>query len=98
MIPQAHMVWHTLDGLARERGFTPSALARDGGSVVVVPSLPLRVGDRVLMHGSGREPVMGLMLDTEAGQAICSFRGAEVHAVPTQEGVAWLHRIVMMTV
>ncbi|MCP1258064.1 helix-turn-helix transcriptional regulator [Acetobacter lambici] len=88
--PDAYIVRVDTDGM--------EPVARDGGSVVVVPSLPLRVGDRVLMHGSGREPVMGLMLDTEAGQAICSFRGAEVHAVPTQEGVAWLHRIVMMTV
>ncbi|WP_338331799.1 helix-turn-helix transcriptional regulator [Acetobacter sp. LMG 32666] len=88
--PDAYVVRVDTDGM--------EPVVRDGGSVVVVPSLPVREGDRVLMHGPGREPVMGLMLETDAGQGLCSFRGADVYAVPTQEGLAWLHRIVMMTV
>lgn len=88
--PDAYVVRVDCDGM--------EPVVRDGGSVVVVPSLPLREGDRVLMHGPGREAVMGLLLDMEAGQAVCSFRGAEVYEPPTQGGTVWLHRIVMMTV
>lgn len=73
-------------------------VVRDGGSVVVAPSLPLREGDRVLLHAPARAPVMGLLMEARgAGQSVCSFRGAEVHVLPAQGGCAWLHRIVMMT-
>lgn len=88
--PDAYVVRVDTDGM--------EPVVRDGGAVVVVPSLPLREGDRVLMHGPGREPVMGLMLDVQDGPAVCSFRGGEVHVPPAREGEAWLHRIVMMTV
>lgn len=72
-------------------------VVREGGSVVVVPSLPLREGDRVLSHGVGCEPIMGLLREVEGSLAICSFRGGEVHIPPQQEDAVWLHRIVMMT-
>ncbi|MDE7546414.1 helix-turn-helix transcriptional regulator [Acetobacter fabarum] len=88
--PDAYVVRVDTDGM--------EPVVRDGGAVVVVPSLPLREGDRVLMHGPGREPVMGLMLDEPGGPAVCSFRRGEVHVSPMREGAVWLHRIVMMTV
>ncbi|MBS0987904.1 helix-turn-helix transcriptional regulator [Acetobacter okinawensis] len=74
-------------------------VVRDGGSIVVAPALPPREGDRVLLHAPARTPVMGLLIEAgEAGQTICSFRGADMHVVPAQGDGAWLHRIVMMTV
>ncbi|GAA3668256.1 MULTISPECIES: helix-turn-helix transcriptional regulator [Acetobacter] len=88
--PDAYVVRVDTDGM--------EPVVRDGGAVVVVPSLPLREGDRVLLHGPGREPVMGLMLHGPEGPAVCSFRGGEVHAPPAREDKVWVHRIVMMTV
>jgi DNA-binding phage protein len=88
--PDAYVVRVDTDGM--------EPVVRDGGAVVVVPSLPLREGDRVLRHGPGREPVMGLMLYGPEGPAVCSFRGGEVHAPPVREDKVWVHRIVMMTV
>ena len=74
-------------------------VVRDGGSVVVAPSLPLREGDRVLLHAPAHTPVMGLLMEARGAElSVCSFRGAEVHVLPTQGDGAWLHRIVMMTV
>ncbi|CEF55068.1 helix-turn-helix transcriptional regulator [Acetobacter ghanensis] len=88
--PDAYVVRVDCDGM--------EPVVRDGGSVVVVPSLPLREGDRVLMHGPGRSPVMGVLLEMETGQTVCSFRGADMLDLSRQEAAFWLHRIVMMTV
>lgn len=71
---------------------------RDGGTVVLSPSLLLREGDRVLRHGPGCAPVMGVMQDMESRPVIRSFcRGGGLVSATQEEGV-WLHRIVMMTV
>ena len=89
--PDAYVVRVDTDGM--------EPVVRDGGSVIVAPSLPLREGDRVLRHGPGREPVMGVLMDVEAARlAVCSFRGGEVYLSAAQEEGVWLHRIVMMTV
>lgn len=89
--PDAYVVRVDTDGM--------EPVVREGGSVIVAPSLPLREGDRVLVHGPAREPVMGVLMEVEGARlAVCSFRGAQVHLPPMREGAAWLHRIVMMTV
>lgn len=88
--PDAYVVRMDGDGM--------EPVVRDGGSVVVVPSLPLREGDRVLVHGLGHTPIMGLLLEMGAGLNFCSFRGGEVQPLDALGEGVWLHRIVMMTV